>query len=321
MTDRRQLERIELLSELRVKRELQCWQDGDIVLVPQLCIVTNWPYVKMKAESHHLVPDGRGELHRIDFRARSGHLPVGHDRSLGQMIFGESMRVGPFVPWSKPQDYFKRVGICSNGKNRGDLVERFRRWKNVEVVVNGNPYRAIGRSHLPKTIDPDTSGPFNGEYGVLVDEDFYRFLHGRKAVPIPAAFLRAVKDPQLQDFCIFLYWRSVAAKSVSFIGWDLLRRQFPQDDCVKSRMWHAMEEACNIWRAIWPEFGCEATQERLIVRPSRRPFLIGLPTSLEKFGTVEDTRAWKTYLKKVPECQGASTRMSQKRTQATCMST
>jgi hypothetical protein len=237
-------------------------------------------------------------------------LPFGSDRTLLHWLLdrvarqirlasknGDSpalaaLEVARFVRIESAADYLREMGLSASGKNYADLRERYRRVAGLgiglriegaagETIAN---IPLIERARLPRSLD--RCGDFSeqqlqGEsrelpFGVLFSCQLVATLI-EDAVPFPQEILRRTrKKSQLQDYWVFLSWRSYAAEHPSVIPWGEVREQLWQQDQNTRRIRHLFQEAITALRVFWPELRAEARRNGLwIAPPEGRAYLIG----------------------------------------------
>jgi hypothetical protein len=84
----------------------------------------------------------------------------------------------------------------------------------------------------------------------------------------------AVEDirgkPQMQDYIVFLNWRSFAAKTTSVIPWRMLREQLWQEDTNPHRIKVRFAAAIKLLKVAWPELNAKVTTRGLEIGPPAR---------------------------------------------------
>lgn len=72
--------------------------------------------------------------------------------------------------------------------------------------------------------------------GVRFGTAFFEKINSNH-VPFPWEILRALdRKPQMQDYILFLHWRSFSPNRPSLIPWAAMREQLWQDDKTHSRI-------------------------------------------------------------------------------------
>ena len=168
------------------------------------------------------------------------------------------------------------LGQKPTGPNYARLRAAYHRVSSMAIVVErfgSTEERGITpimrNSRLPTSIKPRENGvePIEGPVGILFDQAFFaEFM--RNHVPFPWAMLRTLNQkPQMQDYIVFLHWRSFAAKSETLIPWDVLREQLWQDDSNPRRIRTRFREAIRILKVAWPELNAAAEPKGLRIGP------------------------------------------------------
>ncbi len=73
----------------------------------------------------------------------------------------------------------------------------------------------------------------------------------------------------MQDYILFLHWRSFSANRPSLIPWAALREQLWQDDKTSSRIRVRFADAIRMLKTVWPEFQGDARSDGLWIAPPK----------------------------------------------------
>ena len=189
------------------------------------------------------------------------------------------------------------------GKNYRDLRARYRRLSGLMIgirvegdgVEQTKTMNIIEESKLPSSVDIQAENDgrrplgldgLDATFGVHLSSRLVRTLMDA-AVPFPKEILRRTrKQSQLQDYFVFLAWRSFAAKKVTIIPWSEVREQLWQEDQTFRRIKTRFKEAITALRVVWPELQAEAKEEGLKIGPPKGGVqLIGRGADLKRLGS------------------------------------
>lgn len=315
-----------MLVSLRGKREDEADEWRKLIYISRYLVAMSLPYEPTKerqvAKSARL-GDGRRVHLQLNAAIPGIDLPYGSDRTLLHWLLdqiarqirqakeagdsdSESMEKARFVRWGKASDYLKDMGLAANsGKNYSDLRARYRRLAGLSIGLRiEGPEREtlaniplIESADLPTAIDlqAEKQGQqrleLEGEgvtFGVLFSKKLVATLMD-SAVPFPKEILRRTrKQSQMQDYWLFLAWRSFAAKTKTEIPWDEVREQLWQQDQTTRRIKTRFKEAILALRVIWPELQAEARVKGLCIGPPKHGVqLIGRGGELKRLTSAE----------------------------------
>lgn len=313
--------RASALVELRNQRQEDAWQE--LIYISRYMVAMSLPYEATKerqiTKSARLA-DGRRAHLTLTAGLDGIDLPFGSDRTLLHWLLdqvarqlqesdgaGERLEQARFVKWSKASDYLKDMGLdAQGGKNYRDLRARYRRLSGLMIgirvegdgVERTKTMSIIEDAKLPSTIDiqaeVDGRRPLGLEsddltFGVYLSNKLVQTLM-ESAVPFPKEILRQTrKQSQMQDYWVFLAWRSYAAKKPALIPWGEMREQLWQQDQTARRIKTRFKEAIKALRVIWPELQAEAKEDGLRIGPPKGGVqLIWRGGELKRLKTEED---------------------------------
>lgn len=215
-------------------------------------------------------------------------LPFGADRTVLYLIFDEAVKTNSrFISRDSIGAMLKDLGMADSGQNRTLLEARLERLAGAVIGVQRSNEtsnladtkitRMFSRTLLPKRAGVADKHPpeivpveYRGKTGMLLSEEVFADLQ-KYHVAVPTEVIKMLRNqPQMLDISLFLYWRSFAAQSESFITWDALREQLGHSDSNPRRLRETTKSACEMWKTIWPEFNCGTNCEGLVIRPPRR---------------------------------------------------
>lgn len=270
--------------ELRRQREDGEW--NELLQVAQALIVCSLPY--QRTTERQLVRRARaadGSEVVVTFTATDPdvELPYGSDRTLLHWLVDRAIRADqPFVAWDTAIEFLRDAGLSDHGKNFRDLRDRFDRLSSVAITVTreqaGRKRRLvmpiIEESNLPSSVDLRAEA--RGERRLL-DEAFGFKLNARfwsevkeRHVPVPWELIRQTrKQSQLQDFMLWIYWRSYAARGQSRVPLEVIREQFGIMDSNPWRLKQQIKDAYQALRFIDPAFPGEVEGDFIQVVPYR----------------------------------------------------
>jgi hypothetical protein len=288
----RQRAKTQLAFQLAAVREsLNAAELKEFYQVAQALILVGLPYrptQERQISKHARVGDG--SIVTVTFTAmlKNIEMPYGSDRTVLHFILDRAVKLNSrFIPWKTAKEFTNEVGLAKSGKNNKDLRQRLQRIKGLAVSVERKTTRGettmilplVRNSHLPSSVEERRAAageqqlPFDDEdqFGIELDERFFEDLKAWH-VPVPKQLILATRNrSQLQDCILFLYWRSFAAASESFIPWDRLREQLWQDDQKDSRIRERFEDAIRALKAGgFPQLRAEARKKGLWIAPPER---------------------------------------------------
>jgi hypothetical protein len=205
-------------------------------------------------------------------------LAYGSDRTPLHWCIDKAIKTrSSFVQLDSTKEFIADLGQSDAGQNYKRLREAFNRLSSLSVTVerfrDGDQNRSIlpiiEHSHLPASLQPGVSniaGPLGIRFGTAFFEEFTKHH-----VPFPTSFLRDLaKKPQMQDYIVFLNWRSFSAKTLTTISWSLMREQLWQEDTNPHRIKSRFADAIAVLKVAWPELNAEATTRGLRIGPPLR---------------------------------------------------
>jgi len=308
--------RASTLVDLRNQRQDDSLKD--LIFISRYLVAMSLPYSPTKdrqvVKSARL-GDGRRVHMQINADIPGVDLPFGSDRTLLHWLLDQIARQvldarqngasedalehARFVHWESASSYLRDMGLSlDSGKNYADLRARYRRLAGLSIglriegptgeTLHNIPL--IERADLPSSIDMRAENAGQQRLG-LVDLDFGVLFSRRlvaalmeSAVPFPKDILRKTrKQSQMQDYWIFLAWRSYGARSASLIPWSEVQEQLWQQDQTVRRIKTRFKEAIQGLRVIWPELQAEAKVKGLWVSPPKDGVqLIGRGSELKR---------------------------------------
>jgi hypothetical protein len=214
-------------------------------------------------------------------------MPFGSDRTLLHYLLDKAVKSGNrYVSWDTAKEFMEQMGMKgTGGKAYADLRERFDRLRGLGIFVSRkgagrnetSNMSAISRSRLPSSLDltaehvGQSALPLSEtvRYGVEIGTELYNDLI-KHHVPVPTELLIQTRgNAQLQDICIFLFWRCFAAQSPSIIPWTSVREQLGSADSNPRRIKIRFAEAIKFFQTFWPEMQAESRPEGVWVAPPR----------------------------------------------------
>ena len=270
------------------RKERRSGVSHELVQIAHALILCGLPYRATNATEHvRLSRSANGSLIRVTFYAlgkdkEGNRIPMayGSDRTLLHWCVDRAIKSkNNFVPLSNAIDFMNDVGQRPTGPNYARLRAAYQRISAMAIVVErfgSNEDRNITpimkNSRLPASIKrlENDAEPIQGPLGIQFDKDFFEEFM-RSHVPFPWAMLRTLdKKPQMQDYIVFLHWRSFAAKSETHIPWDVMREQLWQDDTNPWRIRSRFKEAIEILKVAWPELNAIAEASGLRIGPPKK---------------------------------------------------
>ncbi len=271
------------MSDFRVER--RSGVSHELVQIAHALILCGLPYRSTDATEHvRLSRSADGSLIRVTFYAlgkdkEGKRIPMayGSDRTLLHWCVDRAIKLkSNFVPLVSASDFMRDVGQTPTGPNYARLRAAYQRVSSMAIVVerfgateDRNITPIMQASRLPLSIKPleDSVAPIEGPIGIQFDHRFFNEFM-RSHVPFPWAMLRTLNQkPQMQDYIVFLHWRSFAAKSQTLIPWSVMREQLWQDDSNPRRIRSRFAGAIKILRVAWPELNATADAKGLRIGP------------------------------------------------------
>lgn len=279
--------KLQLTKDLvRLKEELNGPEPAQLTQIAKVMVLCGLPY--RQTHERTIVRTSRqadGSLITVTFQAMLNNVPIpyGSDRNLFHWATDRSIKTGtPFVPWETAAEFLADMQQSDGGNNYARLKESYRRIAGLSITVErqtANHDQAIimpimERSNLPRLFKtnaiafpekhPDKPLPI----GIQFSSPFFEEL-SKNHVPFPWPILRTLaRKPQMLDYMMFLHWRTFAARSESFIGWEELRQQMWQEDTNIWRIRTRFAEAIKVLKIVFPHLPAEAQSNGLLVGPA-----------------------------------------------------
>ncbi len=259
----------------------------DLTQIAHALILCGLPY--RKTDSFEYTRCSRasdGSMVRVTFYscgrdAEGNRIPLafGADRTILHRCVDEAIKnKSSFVRLDSTSKFIRDIGQSDSGQNYKRLREAFQRVSSLAIVVErysqgGDEDRSIlpiiEHAHLPGSLMPDST-PISGAVGIRFGESFFKEFSKHHA-PFPTSLLRDLSQkPQMQDYIVFLNWRSFAAKTTTVIPWRMLREQLWQEDKTTQRMRARFAQAITLLKVAWPELNAKATTRGLVIGPPVR---------------------------------------------------
>lgn len=264
----------------------------ELMLIAQIMVFCGLPY--RRTTERRIVRKartGKGSTVSVTFQAMMDgvDIPFGSDRTLLHWVTHHAlMTKSPFVPLSSASQFLKDMGMSTSGQNIQRVKEAFRRIASVAIVVVRNDDKSVNTQQIIMPIARAASLPkrlrrnhFEGQISLLpeensVDEEPAGFRlddavfreFSQFNVPTLRKLLEVTREsPQIQDYMMFLQWRSFSAKEESLIPWAQMREQMCQDDTNPYRMRSRFKEAIEALRIAWPALNASAESKGLRIGP------------------------------------------------------
>lgn len=271
----------------------------ELMLIAQIMVFCGLPY--RRSTERRIVRKartGKGSTVTVTFQAMMDgvDIPFGSDRTLLHWVTHHALMTrSAFVPLSSASQFLKDMGMSTSGQNIQRVKEAFRRIASVAIVVVRDNEASVNTQQiimpiaraaaLPKRLRKDkTQGQISllpveasdddEPAGFQLDEAVFREF-SQFHVPTLRKLLEVTREsPQIQDYMMFLQWRSFSAKEESMIPWAQMRDQMCQDDSNPYRMRSRFQEAIEALKIAWPALNASA---------ETRGLRIGPPTAGEQF--------------------------------------
>jgi len=299
----------------------------DLIYISRYLVAMSLPYDP--TTERQIVKSARlGDGSRVHLQLTANiagiDLPYGSDRTLLHWLLDQiarqlqvakaagdddqqSLEQARFVRWTKASDYLREMGMAANsGKNYSDLRGRYRRLAGLSIglrieapggeTLHNIPL--IESAHLPTSVDVQAEQQGQQRLDLESDDLTFGVLFSKKlvatlmssAVPFPREILRKTrKQSQMQDYWLFLAWRSFSAKKPSLIPWEEVREQLWQQDQTIRRIKGRFREAIKALQLIWPELKAESREKGLWIAPPRGGVqLIDRGTDLKRLATTPE---------------------------------
>lgn len=258
----------------------------NIVQIAQALIFCGMPYrATSEREVTRKSRAADGTIITVVFKAmfQDVPLPYGSDRTLLHWMVDKAIKTkSPFVSWSRASDFLKDMQMSTGGRAFSDLRKRYERLACMAITVHRTSsvnerfiMPIVRASRLPSSITPASAKELDRTpeiLGVQLDEVFFQEVL-QHHVPMSETLLRVTdKKPQMQDYMMFLAWRSFAAdaaKKETLIPWDSLREQLWQEDSNPHRIRSRFNLAIAALKNAWPELQAEAKPKGLWIAPPK----------------------------------------------------
>lgn len=286
-TENAQLALVDSLADFTEQR--RSGVSPQLVQIAQALIFCGLPYRETTEDRISRVSrDKDGHDIRVTFYAlasdKDGNripMPFGADRTFLHWCIDKAIKLGsPFVPLERATDFLTEVGHSKSGPNVKRLRDAYRRLSGLTIFVerygkensdhesdeDRSLLPIIEDSRVPASIQPRAT-PISGPAGLRFGEKFFKEIN-RHHVPFPWEILRKLEQkPQMQDYILFLHWRSYAARSRTMIPWKQLRGQLWHADSNTARIRVRFDNAIKLLKGVWPELTAEANKKGLIIGP------------------------------------------------------
>lgn len=271
----------------------------ELMLIAQIMVFCGLPY--RRSSERRIVRKartGKGSTVTVTFQAMMDgvDIPFGSDRTLLHWVTHHALMTrSAFVPLSSASQFLRDMGMSTSGQNIQRVKEAFRRIASVAIVVVRDNQASVNTQQiimpiarsaaLPKRLRKDkTQGQISllpietsdddEPAGFQLDEAVFREF-SQFHVPTLRKLLEVTREsPQIQDYMMFLQWRSFSAREESLIPWAQMRDQMCQDDSNPYRMRSRFQEAIEALKIAWPALNASA---------ETRGLRIGPPTGGEQF--------------------------------------
>jgi hypothetical protein len=204
-------------------------------------------------------------------------LPYGADRTLLHWMVDKAIKdQSPFVGWDTAVSYLRDMNFSTGGRAFADLRKRYERISGMSISVRRMTSTderfimpVVRASRMPVSIAGEAAATLEGPLGFQFDEIFFHEIL-QHHVPVVKKLLEiTVERPQMQDYMIFLGWRSFAAQSETLIPWERLREQLWHEDSNPRRIRTRFRDAIAALKTGWPELRAEAQPRGLWIAPPR----------------------------------------------------
>ena len=264
----------------------------ELMLIAQIMVFCGLPY--RRSSERRIVRKartGKGSTVSVTFQAMMDgvDIPFGSDRTLLHWVTHHALMTrSAFVPLSSASQFLRDMGMSTSGQNIQRVKEAFRRIASVAIVVVRDNQASVNTQQiimpiarsaaLPKRLRKDKKQgqisllPMEGSEddepaGFQLDEAVFREF-SQFHVPTLRKLLEVTREsPQIQDYMMFLQWRSFSAKEESLIPWAQMRDQMCQDDSNPYRMRSRFQEAIEALKIAWPALNAAAETRGLRIGP------------------------------------------------------
>ena len=266
----------------------------ELMLIAQIMVFCGLPY--RRSTERRIVRKartGKGSTVTVTFQAMMDgvDIPFGSDRTLLHWVTHHALMTrSAFVPLSSASQFLKDMGMSTSGQNIQRVKEAFRRIASVAIVVVRDNEASVNTQQiimpiaraaaLPKRLRkeknqgqisllPLEASDDDEPAGFQLDEAVFREF-SQFHVPTLRKLLEVTREsPQIQDYMMFLQWRSFSAKEESMIPWAQMRDQMCQDDSNPYRMRSRFQEAIEALKIAWPALNASAETKGLRIGPPR----------------------------------------------------
>jgi hypothetical protein len=263
----------------------------ELMLIAQIMVFCGLPY--RRSSDRRIVRKartGKGSTVSVTFQAMVDgvDIPFGSDRTLLHWVTHHALMTrSAFVPLSSASQFLRDMGMSTSGQNIQRVKEAFRRIASVAIVVVRDNASSVNTqqiimpiarsaalpkrlrrtrvpgqlSLMPDALEDDEPAGFHLDDAVF--REFSQFH-----VPTLRKLLEVTREsPQIQDYMMFLQWRSFSAREESMIPWAQLREQMCQDDSNPYRMRARFHEAIEALKIAWPSLNATAESRGLRIGP------------------------------------------------------
>lgn len=264
----------------------------ELMLIAQIMVFCGLPY--RRSSERRIVRKartGKGSTVTVTFQAMVDgvDIPFGSDRTLLHWVTHHALLTrSAFVPLSSASQFLRDMGMSTSGQNIQRVKEAFRRIASVAIVVVRDNASSVNtqqiimpiaraaalpkrlrKDKLPRQISllPAEAVDDNEPAGFQLDEAVFREF-SQFHVPTLRKLLEVTREsPQIQDYMMFLQWRSFSAREESLIPWGQMRDQMCQDDSNPYRMRSRFQEAIEALKIAWPALNASAETRGLRIGP------------------------------------------------------
>jgi hypothetical protein len=265
----------------------------ELMLIAQIMVFCGLPY--RRSSDRRIVRKartGKGSTVTVTFQAMVDgvDIPFGSDRTLLHWVTHHALMTrSAFVPLSSASQFLRDMGMSTSGQNIQRVKEAFRRIASVAIVVMRDSDNSVNTQQiimpiaraaaLPKRLRkrdvsqqisllPEEESAGDDEpAGIRLDDAIFREFSNFH-VPTLRKLLEVTREsPQIQDYMMFLQWRSFSAREESLVSWSQMREQMCQDDSNPYRMRATFQEAIEALRIAWPALNATAETRGLRIGP------------------------------------------------------
>ena len=280
----------------KVDQLMETWNaglSGEAIYVAQCLIVCGLPLKNSTAT--HAVRSARlsdGSFIKVTFSRASPHIPLPfwQDRAMVHFLTHRAVtRKSPMLQWERVNEYLSLFGLHeSSGWNYRTVQERFIRVAYMDILVEylDKIGRQLSLLKAPLIEGARVNGDVDEEGNWVPSESMSKVLSNsstarvgqvfyekllKKPVPVPIELLRVTHgSPRIQDYALFIYWRSFAGREASLIPWSALRNQFADEDTNPRRWPQVFKKAIAVLKTLPAPFNlieAVATPQGLQIQP------------------------------------------------------